>query len=110
NTARRDGSNEAVRSEGKDEKGGEGGGTGRSKGKGWNKGEREQLVPIHQEVRELSSRTFYTGDEWDRVWAQKARGLPTGVALVRLVDDARLHEVRVERSAVGYLAWDPQDL
>src|ERR1019366_8871311 len=50
-------------------------------------GQAEHLLPIHQDVKELASRTFYTGDEWDRVWARRARRLPTGTALVRLVDD-----------------------
>ena len=63
-------------------------------------------MPIHQEVKELASRTFYTGDEWDRMWAKKCRRLKTGAALVRLVDDPKLYEVAIERSAVGYLGWD----
>ena len=70
------------------------------------KGQAEHLLPIHQEVQELSRKTFYTGDEWDRVWAKRARLLPTGVALARLVDDPRLYKVFVERSAIGYLGWD----
>jgi hypothetical protein len=69
-------------------------------------GQAEHLLPIHQDVKELASRTFYTGDEWDRVWARRARRLPTGTALVRLVDDNRLYRVAVERSAIGYLGWD----
>lgn len=66
----------------------------------------EHLVPVHEDVQELARRTFYTGDEWDRLWAKKARKLPTGIALVRVVDDPKLYEVAVERSAVGYLGWD----
>jgi hypothetical protein len=71
-----------------------------------NQGQAEHLVPIHQEVQELASRTFYTGDEWDRMWAKRIRRLPTGVALVRLVDDHKLYKVAVERSSIGYLGWD----
>lgn len=99
-----------VRGEGKSKgnsrKQGEGGGTTRTS----NQSTGQHFLPIHEEVKELASTTFFTGDEWDRVWAQKVRKLPTGVALVRLVDEPKLHEVAVERSAVGYLSWDAEML
>lgn len=66
----------------------------------------QHLKPIHEEVQELASVTFYSGDDWDRVWAQKARSLSTGVALVRLVNTPQLHEVAVKKSSIGYLGWD----
>lgn len=70
----------------------------------------QHLKPIHEEVREKSSVTFYTGDERDRVWARKVRLLPTGVALVRLVNDTKLREIAVEQSAIGFLSWDRSEL
>lgn len=107
--AKRDNSIIRIKSEGEGQSETEQKGEGGSRSAGWQRNQHEQLVPIHEEVRELASRTFYTGDEWDRVWAKRARKLPTGVALVRLVDDA-LYQVAVERSAVGYLGWDAETL
>jgi len=82
--------------------GGKGGGTGRTR----TQGAREQLVPVHEEVRELASRTFYTFDEQKNEWAREIRKLQTGVALMRLVDDPLLYHVAVKRSTTGHLAWD----
>src|SRR5205823_1775734 len=73
-------------------------------------GASEHLVPVHEEVSELASRTFFSGDEWDRVWAKRVRELRTGEALIRLVNDPALHHVRVKRSAPGVLGLDPTDL
>jgi hypothetical protein len=73
-------------------------------------GKAEHLVPLYEEVREVSGRVYFTGDEWDRVWARDMRLLPTGVALVRLVNDPQLHTVAVQRSAMGYLGWDAAQL
>jgi hypothetical protein len=73
-------------------------------------GSSQHLKPVHEDYRELSGITYYTGDEWDRVWARKLRTLPTGVALLRLVNDAKLHEIAVENPAFGYLSWDRAQL
>ncbi len=83
-------------------------GTGSSSGS--SHGSTQHLKPIHEEVQELSNVTFYSGDDWDRVWAQKARALPTGVALVRLVNTPELYEVAVKKSSVSYLGWDRSEL
>jgi hypothetical protein len=106
NTTKKEGSTDAVKGEGDSSTESKQRGEGGSRSSGWSEGQAEHLVPIHEEVQELSSRTFYTGDEWDRLWAKRLRKLPTGTALVRLVDDPKLTEVAVERSAVGYLGWD----
>ena len=106
NEARRDGSIIRVYGEGTSRVDSQQHGQGGSQGSGFSEGAHEQLVPVHQEVQELAHRTYYTGDEWDRLWAKRARKLPTGVALVRLVDDPKLYKVAVERSAVGYLGMD----
>ncbi len=81
-------------------------GEGGSKSRTTSRNTHEQLVPIHEEVSELASKTFYSGDEWDRVWAKRVRQLNTGEALVRLVNDHQLHRVLVERSAPGVLGLD----
>lgn len=106
NIARRDGSAESVRSAGGSHVTSEQEGTGGSRASGRMEGLHEQLLPVHEDVQELAGRTFYTGDDWDRKWARRCRTLPTGVALVRLVDDPVLYRVNVERSAVSYLGWD----
>lgn len=73
-------------------------------------GRTQHLKPIHEDITEQSGVTFYSGDDWDRVWARRARSLPTGVALVRLVNDPGIHEVAVEDAAISYLGWDRAEL
>jgi len=70
------------------------------------RGTHEALLPEYEQFLELSNRTYYSFDEQRSLWAQKVRNLPTGVALLRLVNDPSLYEVNVKRSAPGYLAWD----
>src|SRR5207302_3551465 len=41
--------------------------TGKNTGYTTTHGTTEHLVPVHEEVSELASRTFVSGDEWDRV-------------------------------------------
>lgn len=65
----------------------------------------QHLKPTYDEFRELSSRTYSSFDEQKSEWAREVRRLKTGEALVRLVDDHRLHRVKVKRSAAGYLGW-----
>lgn len=66
----------------------------------------QTLVPIHDNFLELSSRTYYTPEEQERLWAKQLRTLERGQALLRLVDSPQLLRVNVKRSAPGYLAWD----
>jgi TraM recognition site of TraD and TraG len=106
NTVKKEGSYRDVHGEGDSRAETEQEGKGGSRTSGWSENQQEHLLPVHEEVRELASRTFYTGDEWDRLWAKRVRTLPTGTALVRLVNDPTLSKVKVERSAVGYLGWD----
>src|SRR5207253_6147715 len=84
--------------------------TGKNTGYTTTHGTTEHLVPVHEEVSELASRTFVSGDEWDRVWGRRVRELRTGEALIRLVNDPTLHHVRVERSAPGVLGLDLSEL
>lgn len=70
------------------------------------RGTHETLVPEYEQFLELTNRSYYSFDEQRSLWAQAVRNLPTGVALMRLVDDPRLYEVDVKRSAPGYLGWD----
>jgi hypothetical protein len=59
---------------------------------------------------ELMSRTFATFDEDRQVWARNIRRLPRGHAFIRLVDDPRVYQVAVKRSAPGHLSWDIRQL
>lgn len=68
------------------------------------------MVPEHEEFFELSSRTYANFDEQRVIWAQDVRNLPTGHALLRLVDDPKLHRVLVRRSVPGYLRYDIETL
>jgi hypothetical protein len=110
NTSARDGSSQKVRGEGDTRAKNQQEGKGRSRTNTSTHGQSEHLVPIHEEVQELASKTFYTGDEWDRMWGKQLRKLPTGAALVRLVNDPKLYKVLIERSAVGYLGWDAGEI
>jgi hypothetical protein len=66
----------------------------------------EHLVPEYEDFVELASRTHYSFEEQKQMWASRIRKLRTGSALVRLVDDTRLHEIDVKRSAPGFLRHD----
>jgi len=66
----------------------------------------ESLLPIHEEFKELSRRSYYTFEEQRALWAQQIRLLKTGQALLKLVNDSNLYRVNVERHAPGYLDWD----
>jgi len=70
------------------------------------RGGHETLVPTYDEFLELSSRTYSSFDEQRSLWAKRVRSLPTGTALLRLVNDPALYDVAVKRSAPGYLGWD----
>ena len=70
----------------------------------------QQLVPVLEDYLELATRTYVSFDESLRVWARDIRNLSRGRALVRLVDDSRLYDVDVKRSAPGHLAWDTATL
>ena len=74
------------------------------------RGTHETLVPEYEQFLELSNRTYYSFDEQRSLWAQAVRNLPTGIALMRLVNDPNLYEVNVKRSAPGYLGWDMETL
>jgi hypothetical protein len=97
-----------VRAEGKDsgvsQRTGEGGSTTTTA----TEGTHQSFLPEYEQFLELSNRTYYSFDEQRSLWAQSVRNLPTGVALVRLVDDPNLYEVNVKRSAYGHLAWDTE--
>jgi hypothetical protein len=73
-------------------------------------GGHETLVPEYEQFEELSSRTYYSFDEQLNLWSQAIRNSPTGLAHVRLVDDPKLHSVKVKRSTPGHLAWDMETL
>ena len=66
----------------------------------------EHLVPIHEEVVQLSSRTYASFDEQRQIWAGHLRKLRTGEALVRVVNDPDLYRIQVKRAAFGYLSYD----
>lgn len=74
------------------------------------KNQGETLVPIYDEFRELASRTYETFEEQKSEWAREIRNLPTGHALLRLVNDPRLRLVKVKRSTPGFLAYDSQTI
>jgi hypothetical protein len=86
--------------------GSDGHGEGGSRTSGNTSGTHQTLVPVHEDYLELASRVYQTFDEDLRVWARDIRNLSRGRAIVRLVDDPKLYDVDVKRSAPGYLAFD----
>ena len=99
-----------IRSTGDTRGGSDGHGEGGSRTNGSTSGTHQTLVPIHEDYLELASRVYQTFDEDLRVWARDIRNLSRGRAFVRLVDDPKLHDVDVKRSAPGYLAFDTSTL
>ncbi|MBS0267289.1 MAG: type IV secretory system conjugative DNA transfer family protein [Planctomycetes bacterium] len=87
---------------------------GRSRGSSSSYSESESvnqtLVPEYEEFSELSSRTYETFEEQRQVWAREIRNLKTGRAILRLVNDPRLHLVDVKRSTPGFLSYDIQTI
>ncbi len=88
----------------------EGQGSGGSRSTGTSSGSHQTLVPVHEDYLELATRTYVSFDETLRVWARDIRNLSRGRAFLRLVDDPRLYDVDVKRSAPGHLAWDAAKL
>ncbi|HUY89225.1 MAG TPA: type IV secretion system DNA-binding domain-containing protein [Pirellulales bacterium] len=66
----------------------------------------QQLVPEHENFLELASRTYQGFEEQKSEWARDIRNLNTGRALLRLVNDPKLHLVDVKRSVPGFLQYD----
>ena len=91
---------------GHSERRGEGGGTTRTRTTGGH----QTLVADHEDFDELSSRSYFSFEEDANVWAREIRNRPTGSAFLRLVDDPKLYDVDVKRSAPGHLAWDMERL
>lgn len=92
--------------------------TGDSEGKaeggssGWSEtsGTAQHMQPVYEQFLELASRTYFTFEEQKNEWARDIRQLRTGATFLRLVNDPRLYAVNVKRSAVGYLAWNLEDI
>jgi len=84
----------------------EGEGLGGSTAHSASHGSHESLVPEYETFLELSNRTYQSFDEQKAIWARDVRHLKTGEALLRLVDDPRIHHVAARRSAPGYLRHD----
>jgi hypothetical protein len=110
NIVRRPGASSDVHGDGKSQATSDRRGEGGSTSSTTTRGGHQTLVPEHEEFEELSSRTYYTFEEQKSIWAKAIRNLPTGHALLRLVNDPRLYEVAVKRSAPGYLKYDMQAL
>ena len=88
----------------------EGEGKGGGRNRSVTSGAHQQLVPVHEDFEELANRDFYSFDEQMQLSAQKDRNMRTGSCVLRLVDDPKLYEVDVKRSAAGHLAWDMAQL
>jgi hypothetical protein len=66
----------------------------------------QTLVPVYEEYQELSSRSYVSFQEQEALWAQKIRQLPIGHALLKVADWPVPREVRIQRSAPGFLNYD----
>jgi len=73
-------------------------------------GHHQTLVPTYDEFLELSTRTYVPFNEQRTEWAQKIRRLKRGCELMRMVDDDRIREVEIKRSAPGFLGFDLQTI
>jgi len=81
-------------------------GKGGSESTGSSSGWHQSLVPIYEEFLQLSSRNYVSFEEQKHEWGKRLRELRTGEALLKIVNDARLHELIVRRSAPGHLGLD----
>jgi hypothetical protein len=74
------------------------------------RGRSQSLVPMYEEYQELSSRSYVSFQEQEALWAQKIRQLPVGHALLKVADWPVPREVRIQRSAPGFLQYDMQTI
>lgn len=88
----------------------EGHGTGGSQSESVGEGRSQHYLPVHEDYRELASRTYFGFDETRSIWARDIRRLPRGTAFLRLVDDPTLYQVEVKRDMPGHLSWDASQL
>lgn len=88
------------------ERKGKGGGVTSTSGKGT----AEHLVPVVEDFQELTTRSYFSFDEMMRCWARDVRNRKTGECYTRLVDDPTVYDVKVQRSAPGFLSLDPVTL
>ncbi|MDB5392211.1 MAG: hypothetical protein JWM11_7857 [Planctomycetaceae bacterium] len=84
--------------------------SGGGSGRGTSENFHETLVPVQDTFQELASRTYETFDEQRNEWARDIRNLRTGQALLRIVNNPKLHVVDVKRSAPGFLQYDMQTI
>lgn len=61
----------------------------------------QQLVPIHEELRELSSIQYSSFDEQRYDWMKIVRSLKQGHCFAKLVDDDQLYRVLIDYQPVG---------
>lgn len=105
-SAKRSDASTEIKTAGEDYSRSEREGTGGSRSNTHTQGAHESLVPEYEQFLELASRNYVSFDEQRSEWAKAVRNLPTGRALLRLVNEPRITEVDVKRSAPGYLGWD----
>lgn len=77
---------------------------------GQTSGSHETLVPIYEDIEQLTKRVFFSFEEQRAEWARDIRTLARGVAYIRLVDDPAVYHIDVQRSALGPLAWPAEKL
>jgi hypothetical protein len=90
--------------------GSSGGSNGGSKNTSTSHTQGETYLPVYENFKELSSRTYFTFDEQKQIWARDIRRLKVGQALVRLVNDDQLRMVNIKRSTPGHLGFEPHEI
>ena len=78
---------------------------GGSNGNTHSAGSSESLVPIHEDVEEISNVTFQSFDEFRTIKAREIRQLLTGQALVKFANNPRVHHVAVDKPTIPDSAW-----
>lgn len=74
--------------------------TGGSAGNTSTTGQSQSLVPIHEDVEEVTNVTFQSFDEFRTIKAREIRQLHTGQPLVKFVNDPKVYHVAVDRPAI----------
>jgi len=105
-TSQRTGSTDTTKAESGQDSSQDSRGSGGSESSGSSTSWNQSLVPIYEEFMQLSSRTYVSFEEQKHEWGKRLRSLKTGEAILKLVNDSRLHELRVRRSAPGHLSLD----
>ena len=105
--SKRDGTAEKTKAKGTSGSDAEGRSDGGGSSRSATESRAQHLVAELENVRELSSRSYFTFEDQKQLWAQKVRLLRTGQCVLRTVNDDAIQSVVIDDPKPGMLGFDP---